>query len=69
MGKLQKDMLSALLVLPLAVPLLIFGTAVMHQPNPAIVSGMLALLLACSLLAQGMLPWAIAAILRLRLGD
>lgn len=68
-GRLQKDILSALLVLPLTVPLLIFGSGVMHQDSAAAISGMLALLLACSLLVQGMLPWAIAAILRLRLGD
>lgn len=68
-GRVQKEIVTALLVLPLSIPLMIFGSAVMQIKSQEVVSGMIALLLACSLLAQGILPLTIAAILRLRLGD
>jgi len=66
-GRIQKEMVTALLVLPLTVPIMIFGSAVMHAPHQGL--GLLALLLVCSLLVEGLLPFAIVAILKLRLGD
>lgn len=66
-GRIQKEMVTALLVLPLTVPIMIFGSAVMHASHQSL--GLLALLLACSLLVEGLLPFAIVAILKLRLGD
>ncbi|WP_019216515.1 heme exporter protein CcmB, partial [Legionella tunisiensis] len=69
-GMQQKGVLMALILLPLTIPVMVFGsgslTAVM-QGLP--VSGYLALLLALSILAVGFLPFAIAAVIRISLAD
>lgn len=69
-GMQQKGVLMALILLPLTIPVLIFGsgtlTAAMHSLP---VAGYLALLAALSILAAGFLPFAIAAVIRLSLVD
>ncbi|KTD47356.1 heme exporter protein CcmB [Legionella rubrilucens] len=69
-GLKQKGVLIALILLPFALPVMIFGSAslqaAIHGMN---VSGYLALLLAFSLLAILFLPFAISAILRITLSD
>lgn len=69
-GRIQKTTLMALLALPLAIPVMIFGSSVVRlsfDQHP--VSGIIALLGAFSLLSIGGLPFAIAAVLRLRFED
>ncbi|KTD04854.1 heme exporter protein CcmB [Legionella geestiana] len=67
LGVRQRGMLMALVVLPLAVPVMIFGSgAVSAAIAGQAVSGLLALLLAASLLAIILLPFAIAGALRVR---
>ncbi|CDZ78915.1 Cytochrome c-type biogenesis protein CcmB [Legionella massiliensis] len=67
-GVQQKGVLMALVLLPLTVPIMIFGsgtlTAAMHGLQ---VTGYLAILLALSILAAGFLPFAIAAVIRINL--
>ncbi|WP_058497381.1 heme exporter protein CcmB [Legionella drozanskii] len=69
-GMQQKGVLMALVLLPLTIPIMVFGsgslTAAM-QGLPAL--GYLAILLALSLLALGFLPFAIAAVIRISLVD
>lgn len=69
-GMQQKGVLMALILLPLTIPVMVFGsgslTAVMHGLP---VLGYLALLLALSILAVGFLPFAIAAVIRISLAD
>ncbi|MBA2649093.1 MAG: heme exporter protein CcmB [Legionella sp.] len=70
MGVNQKGALMALILLPLTLPLLIFGSGTVHiamQDLP--IGGFLALLLAMSLLAFGFLPFAIAGIIRISYAD
>jgi len=69
-GLHQRGALMALIVLPLTLPLLIFGSSIlnMHLSLQAI-SGHLALLLALSLLSVSCLPFAIAGIIRSTLVD
>ncbi|WP_298627095.1 heme exporter protein CcmB [uncultured Legionella sp.] len=65
-GVNQKGALMALILLPLTLPLLIFGSGTLNiamQGMP--VSGYLALLLAMSLIAVSFLPYAIAGVMRI----
>lgn len=65
----QKGALMALILLPLGLPLLIFGSgtvAVAMQGLP--VSGYCALLLAMSVLAVGLLPYAMSGVIRIGSG-
>lgn len=65
-GVHQQGALMALILLPLTLPLLIFGSGtitVALQGLPA--SGYLALLFAMSVLAVGLLPYAIAGVIRI----
>lgn len=62
----QRGALMALILLPLTLPLLIFGSGTLSIAMQGLpVSGYLALLLAMSLLAVGFLPYAIAAVIRI----
>ncbi len=64
-GVNQKGVLMALILLPLTLPLLIFGSGTLNiamQNLP--VSGYLAILLAMSVIAVGFLPYAIAGVIR-----
>ncbi|HDV5708444.1 TPA: heme exporter protein CcmB [Legionella pneumophila] len=62
----QRGALMALILLPLTLPLLIFGSGTLSVAMQGLpVSGYLALLLAMSLLAVGFLPYAIAAVIRI----
>lgn len=69
-GIQQKGVLMALVLLPLTIPVMVFGsgslTNAMHAQN---VSGHLAILLAISILSVAFLPFAIAAIIRISLND
>lgn len=65
-GVNQKGALMALILLPLTLPLLIFGSGTLNiamQDLP--VSGYLALLLAMSVITTGFLPYAIAGVIRI----
>lgn len=65
-GLNQRGALMALILLPLTLPILIFGSgtvAIAMQNLP--INGYLALLLAMSVLAVGFLPFAIAAVIRI----
>ncbi|MBI2785136.1 MAG: heme exporter protein CcmB [Legionella longbeachae] len=65
-GMNQKGVLMALILLPLTLPILIFGSGTLNiamQDLP--ISAYLALLLAISILAMGFLPFAIAAVIRI----
>ncbi|MCW8400188.1 heme exporter protein CcmB [Legionella sp. PATHC038] len=62
----QKGLLMALILLPLTLPVLIFGSGTVNiamQNLP--ISAYLALLLAMSVVAMGFLPYAIAGIIRI----
>ncbi|WBV68352.1 heme exporter protein CcmB [Legionella pneumophila] len=62
----QRGALMALILLPLTLPLLIFGSGTLSVAMQGLpVSGYLALLLAMSLLAVGFLPYAISAVIRI----
>lgn len=63
----QRGMFMALILLPLATPILIFGSSAVLAPVSAAAN--LALLAAFSLLAAGLLPFAIAAVIRISLND
>lgn len=68
MGLKQKGLLMGLIVLPLAIPVMVFGSsAISHAIQGAPFSGFLALLLAASLLGSAFLPWAIAGVMRISL--
>ncbi len=65
-GIKQKTLIMGLIVLPLNIPILIVGSSIIratiiHEP----VSGMLAMLLAISLLAGFFVPFAIAGVIRI----
>jgi heme exporter protein B len=67
-GLKQKGVLMALVLLPLTVPIMIFGSATLTAALHGIaVQGYLALLLALSLLAAFFLPFAIAGVVRINL--
>lgn len=66
----QKGVLMALILLPLVIPIMIFGSgAVIAAMQQLPVQGYFAMLAALSLLAVAFLPWAIAAIIRVSLSD
>lgn len=69
-GMAQKGILMALVLLPLTVPVMIFGSGTITASMQGLsVSGYLAILLAISILAVGFLPFAIAAVIRIGLAD
>lgn len=69
-GIRQKGVLMALILLPLAIPVMIFGSATLNAAMQGLaVNGYLALLVALSLLASSFLPLAINAIIRISLAD
>lgn len=69
-GMQQKGILMALVLLPLTVPVMIFGSGTITACMQGLpVSGYLAILLAISILAVGFLPFAIAAVIRIGLAD
>ena len=66
----QKGILMALIILPLTIPVLIFGSGAVTAAMQGFgVSGYLALLLAMSLSTLCFLPFAIAAVIRINLVD
>ena len=69
-GLKQKGVLMALILLPLTIPVMIFGSAAIIAAMQGLaVQGYLALLLAISLIAAGFLPFAIAGVIRISLVD
>lgn len=65
-GVNQRGALMALILLPLTLPLLIFGSGTLNIAMQGLpVSGYLALLLAMSVLAVGFLPYAVAGVIRI----
>lgn len=69
-GVNQRGALMALILLPLTLPLIIFGGAAITMALQGLsVSGYLALLTAISILAASLLPFAIAAVIRINLAD
>lgn len=69
-GLKQKGVFMSLILLPLTLPVMIFGSGVVNlavQELPVV--GYLALLLAISIVAIGLLPFAIAALMRISLID
>jgi heme exporter protein B len=65
-GVNQGGVLMALILLPLTLPLLVFGSGTLHVAMQGLpVSGYLALLLAMSVIAVGFLPYAIAGVIRI----
>ena len=69
-GLQQKGILMALILLPLTIPVMVFGSATLTAAMQGIpVNGYLALLLAMSVVATGLLPFAVAGVLRIALVD
>lgn len=69
-GLKQKGLLMALILLPLTIPVMIFGSGtVLAAMQGMPVDGYLALLLAMSIIAAGCLPFAVAAVIRVGLTD
>lgn len=69
-GMQQKGVLMALVLLPLTVPVMVFGSGTLTTVMQGLpVGGYLAILLALSILAAGFLPFAIAAVIRISLVD
>ena len=65
-GVNQRGALMALILLPLTLPLLIFGSGTLNIAMQGLpISGYLALLLAMSLIAAGFLPYAISGVVRI----
>lgn len=65
-GVNQKSVLMALILLPLTLPLLIFGSGALNIAMQGLpVSAYLALLTAMSVISVGFLPFAIAGIIRI----
>lgn len=65
-GVNQRGALMALILLPLTLPLLIFGSGTLNIAMQGLpISGYLALLLAMSVVAVGFLPHAIAGVIRI----
>lgn len=70
LGMQQKGLLMALIVLPLTIPVMIFGSGSVNVAmDMGSVSAYLAILLALSLLSLAFLPFAIAAIIRISLAN
>ena len=68
-GANQQGALMALILLPLTLPILIFGSGTLTIATQGLpVTGYLALLLAMSVIAVGFLPYAIAGVIRIRGG-
>lgn len=66
-GANQQGALMALILLPLTLPILIFGSGTLTIATQGLpVTGYLALLLAMSVIAVGFLPYAIAGVIRIR---
>ncbi|MFI4919206.1 MAG: heme exporter protein CcmB [Legionellales bacterium] len=66
----QGGALMALILLPLTLPLLVFGSGTLTCAMQGLpISGYLALLLAMSITAVGFLPYAIAAVMRISHAD
>ncbi len=66
----NQGLFTALIVLPLTLPVMIFGGGVLtHAMQGLVVSGDLALLLAVSILAIWGLPYAISAVIRVGVAD
>jgi heme exporter protein B len=66
LGMNQQGVLMALILLPLTLPLLLFGSGTLQIAMQGLpISGYLALLLAMSIMALGFLPFAIAAVIRI----
>jgi heme exporter protein B len=62
----QKGLLMALILLPLTLPILIFGSGTLHIAMQGLpINAYLALLSAMSVVAMGFLPYAIAGIIRI----
>lgn len=69
-GMQQKGVLMALVLLPLTVPVMVFGSGTLSVAMQGFAtSAYLAVLLALSLLAAGFLPFAIAAVIRISLAE
>ncbi|CAM2976909.1 heme exporter protein CcmB [Legionella worsleiensis] len=69
-GVNQRGALMALILLPLTLPLLIFGSGTIQIAMQGLpVSGYLALLLAMSLIAAAFLPYAISGVIRITQAD
>ncbi|KTD65500.1 heme exporter protein CcmB [Legionella spiritensis] len=69
-GMQQKGVLIALILLPLALPVMIFGSGTLNAAMYGVeVRGFLAILLALSILAAAFLPLAISAVIRISLAD
>lgn len=69
-GMQQKGILMALILLPLTVPVMIFGSGTVTASMQGLpVSGYLAILSAMSILAMSFLPFAIASVIRIGLAD
>lgn len=65
-GVSQRGALMALILLPLTLPLLIFGSGTLNIAMQGLpIGGYLALLLAMSVIAVGFLPYAIAGVIRI----
>jgi heme exporter protein B len=70
LGLKSQGLFTALIVLPLTLPVMIFGGGVLIQAMQALpVSGNLALLLAVAVLVAWGLPYAISAVIRVGLAD
>ncbi|MCA0403985.1 MAG: heme exporter protein CcmB [Proteobacteria bacterium] len=69
-GIQQKGILMALILLPLTIPIMVFGSGILTLAMQQLpFYGNLAILAAISLLALSFLPLAIAAVLRINLSD
>jgi heme exporter protein B len=69
-GVHQKGALMGLILLPLALPILILGSGIISTATQGVpMSATCCLLLACSVLAVGFLPLAIAGVLRISYVD
>jgi len=68
LGLRQQGVLLGLLILPLALPVLIFGVTITTQAGTGLaIAGPLAFLAGLLILAITLLPWTIAATLRISL--
>ncbi|MBA2652187.1 MAG: heme exporter protein CcmB [Tatlockia sp.] len=69
-GMQQKGVLMALILLPLTIPVMVFGSGSLSAAMHGLaVEGYFAILLAISILAAGFLPFAIASVIRISLSE
>lgn len=69
-GVNQRGALMALILLPLTLPVMIFGSGAINMAMQGLpVSGYLAFLMAMSVIAISLLPFAIAGVIRISLAD